>query len=183
MVYREAAFNFLILFICILFTLDKQHFSWFICKSTYIFWYLSQFSFQNVFFHSDLHHKHSRSTFSALTERKHAFLPHLHEVISKFAALLQSFSPCFIYTIVQIFRQVDRGCEKVEAGERQGESVLQGASQICQKQQEKQPGGRRSLMQMTNVRWAFPIPLLSARANASYCECVCGMIQCCRSIK
>lgn len=38
---------------------------------------------------------------------------------------------------------------------------------------EKQPGSRHPLTQMTNVHWAFPIPLLSARTNASYCMCVC----------
>lgn len=42
---------------------------------------------------------------------------------------------------------------------------------------EKQPGGRQLLTKMTNVHWAFPIPLLSVRTNASYCACVCVCVK------
>lgn len=74
------------------------------------------------------------------------------------------------HTHTHTFGQVDGGGW---ASWKAGIMCLTGSLSDLSVPAEKQPGGRQLLTKMTNVHWAFPIPLLSVRTNASYCACVC----------
>lgn len=87
-----------------------------------------------------------------------------------------------MHTHTHTFGQVDGGGW---ASWKAGIMCLTGSLSDLSVPAEKQPGGRQLLTKMTNVHWAFPIPLLSVRTNASYCACVCvcKMTECHRGIK
>lgn len=135
-------------------------------------------------FHTELVHKHTGSTSSAPASA-HTLQP--CQNASTGNLLLHSCTaeqpisknPHFFLvrsqTRAQIHTKIQPGGPSMWMGWawwKEGIMCLTGSLSDLSEAAEKQPGGCHPLTQMTNVHWAFSIPLLSVKTNASYCACV-----------
>lgn len=184
------------------FSLDRRYLRGSLCISTYITIWNLMCDFKSLIV-SKLHtlseskkkqkKKHRRPTVLVPAEKKHALQPGPHAIIAKRAGNppLQYrpglFSSCcfffFSSSDLQGNKYSGRWTAKVKRL-----SLVKGKDKVSNREPLRSVRSSREaaggpLAQMTNVRWAFPIPPLSARTNTSWGACVCVMIQCCGSFQ
>lgn len=127
--------------------------------------------------HIEPAHKHTRSTFS-VPASAHTLQPSQNasnvKLVKKVLRRPAPKNPNFF--LVHTHTQIQAGGPSMWIGWawwKEGIMCLTASLSDLSEAAEKQPGGRHPLTQMTNVHWAFPIPLLSAKTNASYSMWVC----------